>query len=395
MTVLNDSQNKAISKLQQIKVGALFMEPGTGKTLTAIKLIESTQCDYVLFLVPFQTKINLQKEFNKWKFEMNYEIQGIESLSSSDRLYMNLTNKIQKHKSVFLIVDESLKIKNSSAIRTKRILNLSRDCEFKLILNGTPLSKNMVDLWPQMEFLSPKILNMSEVQFKNTFCHYIKYRETNQYGKKGKWQEFIKGYDNVDYLYSLIDPYVFDADLKINKTKQYSTIFYDINANIDRYNELKQSFINSFSDDPDSFLKYTTLMQQAYCDEPSKLEAIKSLVDDKTLIFVKFLRSKDAIYSVYHNAKVFTYGKGSLGLNLQQYNKIIFFDKTFDYAQRDQAEHRIFRIGQDDNVNYYSLTGNVNLESTIDRNIKKKTNLLTHFKELTKTGVDIDWENII
>ena len=32
-----DSQEEAISKLKKYKVGALFMEQGTGKTLTAIR----------------------------------------------------------------------------------------------------------------------------------------------------------------------------------------------------------------------------------------------------------------------------------------------------------------------------------------------------------------------
>lgn len=38
------------------------MEPGTGKTLTALKLIESSKADWVLFMVPFQTKKNLKDE---------------------------------------------------------------------------------------------------------------------------------------------------------------------------------------------------------------------------------------------------------------------------------------------------------------------------------------------
>ena len=35
------NQEKAIKKLSRYKVGALFMEAGTGKTLTACRLIES------------------------------------------------------------------------------------------------------------------------------------------------------------------------------------------------------------------------------------------------------------------------------------------------------------------------------------------------------------------
>ena len=46
---LTSNQQSAISQLRHWKVGALFMEPGTGKTRAAIELIR--QCpdvDYVL-----------------------------------------------------------------------------------------------------------------------------------------------------------------------------------------------------------------------------------------------------------------------------------------------------------------------------------------------------------
>lgn len=101
------------------------------------------------------------------------------------------------------------------------------------------------------------------------------------------------------------------------------------------------------------------------------------------------------IMKKFPQANVISYGKGSFGLNLQQYSKIIFFDKTFDYAQRDQAEHRIYRMGQKEDVTYYDLTGNVNLEHTIDQNIGYKQNLLDEFKKLLNKGDEINWQKII
>ena len=64
MTALNDNQKQDIAKLKKTKVGALFM-PGTGKTRTAIELVKSTDTDFVLWIVPFQTKTNLQDEIKK------------------------------------------------------------------------------------------------------------------------------------------------------------------------------------------------------------------------------------------------------------------------------------------------------------------------------------------
>jgi len=391
---LSADQQSAVEKLNRLKVGALFMRPGTGKTRTAIELIKSSPTDWVLFIAPFRTKTNLAKEIDKWGLNKPYRIEGVESLSSSDRLYLELLEEIKRHDSPFMVVDESLKIKNQNAIRTKRILAISIYAKFKLVLNGTPVSKNLLDLWTQMEFLSPKILKMNQQEFKNTFCHYIRYRKANAWGGVGKWQEFIKNYENLPYLYSLIEPFIFDADLHINKTKQYIQIPYDIDEKFEEYQEIKDQFIDSLSYDPDSYIKAVQAIQHSYCDEPNKLKAIGKIIDDKTLIFTKFIRSQEAIKLEFPRANVISYGTGSYGLNLQQYNKIIFFDKTFDYAQRDQAEHRIYRMGQKDDVTYYDLTGSVNLEKTIDRNIEYKSNLLDEFKLLISGG-ETNWEKII
>lgn len=396
MIAYSDNQQQAIDKLNKLKVGALFMRPGTGKTRVSLALVNSSDCDYCLFIVPFSTKGNLTNEINKWGINCQYDIVGVESLSNSDRIYLETLDKLNHSSEAFIVVDESLKIKNTTARRTKRVLKFADYATYRLVLNGTPVSKNLLDLWPQMEFLSPKILKMNQDQFKDTFCHYIQYRKYKPDGKLGKWQEFIKNYENLEYLYSLIKPYVFDSDLQLNSNKQYVNIDYSIVANREEYMGLRNNLIASLEyGDADSFIKATQAMQHVYCAEPNKLRIIDKLIDDKTIIFTKFIRSQEAVLNKFPQAHVLTYGKGSFGLNLQQYNKIIFFDKTFDYAQRDQAEHRIYRMGQQEDVTYYDLTGDVNLEHTIDQNIDYKQNLLTEFKKLLNKGDEADWQKII
>lgn len=209
--ILSTDQQSAVNKLEKLRVGALFMEPGTGKTLTALKLIESSKADWVLFMVPFQTKQNLQDELDKWSFKMPCRIEGVESLSNSDRLYLELMAEIKKHKRVFMVVDESLKIKNQSAKRTKRIMTLGGLSYYRLVLNGTPISRNVMDLWTQMEFLSPKILKMSFREFKDNFLDWKYYPDTHK--------TIIGEQHNIDALYSLIEPYVFDAKLNLEISK--------------------------------------------------------------------------------------------------------------------------------------------------------------------------------
>ena len=82
---------------------------------------------------------------------------------------MELLNGVESAQVPMVIVDESLKVKNAEAKRTRRILEVGKRAEWKLVLNGTPVSRNLLDMWPQMEFLSPKILGMSLTEYKNTF----------------------------------------------------------------------------------------------------------------------------------------------------------------------------------------------------------------------------------
>ena len=376
---LSADQKRAIAKLKQLRVGALFMEPGTGKTRTALELIKSSATDYVLFMVPYRTKQNLLDEINKWGgLDQPYEIAGIQSISASDSLYIHLINRLKAANKPFMVVDESLLIKNDGAIRTERITQLGKLCYYRLILNGTPISKNILDLWAQMEFLSPKILNMPLEVFKNKFLEYSV--STSPTSEKEK----IIATHNVDYLYSLIEPYVFEAKLKLDiNNNEHDTSYYIVDK--DSYNNTKHSLISSiFGMNGIEFLAVTQKMQQSYSLDPGHIQKLQSLLKEikgKTIIFVKYIRTQAELTARFPQCLVLTYGKGSLGLNLQEYTNIIFYDKTWDYAQIEQAKRRIFRYGQKHNVNYYMMTGDVGLEQLINNNVRRKNNLLDIFKK--------------
>lgn len=389
MNLLLASQIAANDALSSLKVGALFMEAGTGKTRAAMEIIKSVEnVDLVLWLCPFSTKDNLRNEVDKHGgFGCRFEVHGIETLSSSDRTYLALRNLVASHKRPFIVVDESLKIKNWEAKRTKRIIELGLLVEHKLILNGTPLTRDLLDLWPQMEFLSPKILKMGLAEFKNTFCEVV--RKTTHYGNRKKVDEWISDYVNLDHLHSLIDPYVFRYDLRLNVGKQYSSASYTLaDEELEHYKKIRDYFLDPkmlAKLDNNVFLQMIQKMQHSYCCSPDKIAAIEKLATihepAKTIIFCKFIDSATLLTNLFPDHSVLTYGKHALGLNMQHFNTIIYADKTFDYGQRVQSEHRIYRTGQMDDCRYIDLTANVGLEAMIDKNIQRKMSLLQYFKE--------------
>lgn len=394
MKLLN-SQQKAFDKLLKFKVGALFMDAGAGKTRVALELVNSVKdVDLVVWIAPLKTITtgNVINEVSKWGgFNSEVCYYGIESIQASDRIYLELRDRIEKAKNPFLICDESIKIKNFDAKRTKRLLDFSNLCEYKLILNGTPLSKNLLDLWSQMEFLSPKILNMQLVEFKNTFCDYT--RVTKRFGGYKQYtKEYITGYENIDYLYSLIHHYIYECDLNLEVKQSYRSINYSLDEqSMEEYQYLKERYLDDEMlqwKNNNIFLEMTQKMQHTYCCTQEKFDIIKDLFteieESKTIIFCKYILSQEECKRRFPKSLVLSYQKDSLGLNLQDYNNTIYFDKVWDYYLRTQSSRRTWRTGQELDCRYFDLTGNVGLEMLIDRNIHKKIGMVEYFKGKTK-----------
>lgn len=395
------NQIEAQDHLEEWTVGALFMEMGTGKTRTAIEIVNKKDVDLVVWVGPLRTIkpkegiSSVVDEIDKWGgFKCkNVVYIGIETIQSSDRQYLQLYKKISVAWSCFIIVDESLKIKNFEAKRTQRLLELSKMVKYKLILNGTPLSKNLLDLWSQMQFLAPKILNMSMAEFKNTFCCYTKITKT--FGHRSYSKEFITGYENIDYLYSLIRHYIFECDLKLQIKKYYHDIPFVLDdAAKDEYNRIKEKYLDDeelLARNNNIFLEMTSKMQHAYCTSEGKFEALDELfetIDQKdTIIYCRFVVSREACELRYPNATVLSYQKESLGLNLQHLKNTVYFDKIWDLALRNQAGARTFRTGQEEDCRYWDLTGNVGLEKLIDANIIKKIGMVEYFKGKSKEQI--------
>lgn len=394
-------QTSAIDKLNAWKVGALFMEPGTAKTRIAVELANATSPTLVAWVGPLRSikpKDGLPSiidEVNKWGgFNCETIYTGIESISQSDRTYLRLFDKIRTAWNPMIIVDESIKIKNSDAKRTKRMLELAAMTSNKLILNGTPLSKNLLDLKPQMDFLSQKILNMSDAEFKNTFCEYTRVTKFLG-GKRGYTKEFITGYENIDYLYSLIRHYVFECSLTLQVKQYYTEQRYELDEDSKKeYDLIKTKYLDNemlMWKNNNIFIEMTQKMQHVYCITPSKFELLdnyfKEVDESKTIIYCKFIRSREECAKRYPKATVLSYQSEAMSLNLQHLNHTVYFDKTWDYAMRDQSMRRTFRTGQEYDCQYLDLTGNVGLESLINNNIEKKIGMTEYFKGKTKEEI--------
>lgn len=393
---LKDYQTMAINKFSKLKVGALFMDKGTGKTLTTINLIEfnKNNIDLVLWVAPASTINNLKNEIGKWDNLDKYKIMSYETIARSDKKYLDLLELI-KNRRIFLVADESIFIKNEETKSFKRLIKIGEKAKYKLILNGTPIVKNEWDLYNQLYFLSPKIIGMERSEFLNTFFKRIDYKKKNQKAKTiYKISEI-----NIDYLYKLIEPYIikvdFNFDKEINERDFYITSSTNTN---DCYNvskkkikelienyesksimqEINKIIINTSTDinKQKAVADYVKNKQIiVYCHFIEEVEQIKKQIDcliitgktknsERSKIIEEFKQSSKPL--------LFTYGTGSFGLDLQFCNEIVFSGLTFDYGKLDQAKGRIKRIGQKSDIKYTYFKSALPIQNMIDNNISKK-----------------------
>ena len=406
----------AFEKLSRLKVGALFMETGTGKTKIALDLMayKFHKVDYLLWICPCSLKGEIEQERQKWHPELSFDVVGCESLGSSDRIYLETLEKVKSNKT-FIVVDESLKIKNTYAKRTQRIISLGDHAEYKLILNGTPISKNIADLWSQMEFLSPKILNMDKHDFDRRYVRYAEMKTGKTYsdGKPIK-KKVPVGSMNLENLIGLISPYIYESKLEIDSKKHYYTVVYRMSdSEVEGYEKLKNDLFYEGEDLRSlrdiEFYQITTKLQHFYSrciDHKTKLDEILANIDGKAVVFVKYLSSvpegalaitgstKDRQHIIQQfrdgedRVLYITYGCGAYGLNLQFCHNVIFAEHGFDYATRLQAEARIYRMGQTEDVHYWDLECNVGLERLFTKCLWNKSDLLKEVKkEIEKNGI--------
>ena len=393
-------QKEAIKKLSRLKVGALFMEMGTGKTRVALDLMASKahKVKQLLWLCPCSLKGEIEQERAKWQPDLALRVIGIETLSASDKTYLEVLESV-KERSTFCVVDESLKIKNLGAKRTKRILQIGSYCKYRLILNGTPLSKNVLDLWPQMEFLSHKILDMDFRAFKYNYCEFKK--------EPGRRERIVKNY-NLPHLITKIEPYIFDSKLYLDIPKNYKTYKYYIDLSLYRAFKnklfLEEAEYTTGGELMDfSWYKIITKLQRYYTSSEEHHKELQNLIkkiNEQVVIFVKFISSipagalaltgdtkpeyRQGIINKHKNgeqqALYVTYGLGAYGLNLQHCHNVIFAEHSWDYAQRIQAEARIYRMGQTKECNFYDIDCNTGLERLLHDCNNKKEHLADRVK---------------
>ena len=81
----------------------------------------------------------------------------------------------------FFIADESQKIKNDSANRTKIAKELALKAKWKIFITGTPIYNKPKDLFVPLNLIDPNMFG-DKFQFEQRYCGAYKARGSTKYG---------------------------------------------------------------------------------------------------------------------------------------------------------------------------------------------------------------------
>lgn len=173
--------------------GILADEMGLGKTIMTISLLAHLACEKGiwgphLIVVPTSVMLNWETEFLKWcpafkiltyfgsAKERKLKRQGWLKPNSfhvcitTYRLVIQDSKVFKRKKWKYLILDEAHLIKNWKSQRWQTLLNFNS--KRRILLTGTPLQNDLMELWSLMHFLMPHIFQ-SHQEFKDWFCNPI------------------------------------------------------------------------------------------------------------------------------------------------------------------------------------------------------------------------------
>ncbi|KAK6202733.1 SNF2 family N-terminal domain-containing protein [Scheffersomyces amazonensis] len=156
--------------------GILADEMGLGKTIQTISLLAYLACEHHiwgphLIIVPTSVMLNWEMEFKK--FAPGFKVMTYygspqqrankrKGWNNPDAFHICITSyqlvvqdqqSFKRRKWRYMILDEAHNIKNFRSTRWRALLNFNT--ENRLLLTGTPLQNNLMELWSLLYFLMP------------------------------------------------------------------------------------------------------------------------------------------------------------------------------------------------------------------------------------------------
>ncbi len=378
-----------------------------------------------------KSRIKALDDLDKFPFEaLKVAVINYESTWRED-----IFDRLLAYDADLIIADESQRIKTHDAAQSKAMHQLGDKARYKLILSGTPVQNEAVDIFSQYRFLDPTIFGMNFYAFRGRYCvmggfnrkQIVQYRDLDALIKK---EHSIAYRVTKEEALDLPEQTFENRYITLSKKERniYDKLRRDSFAELDGGGTITattvltkllrlQQFTGGFLVEDDA--------ARPQLVSRGKLDALADILQDyvvegkkKLVIFARFIPEVMEIIKLAgdiagkHGMKtVAIYGdikkelRGDIvqqfqtdpdtmvfvgqidtagtGITLTAADTCVYYSGNFNYATYEQSLSRIHRIGQRHPCTYIHLVA----EKTVDELILKS---LAAKEDLAKTIVD-DW----
>lgn len=422
-TELHPYQHRLIHQAKEIPNMGLFMEPGLGKTVTALTIIRESSLGRTLVIAPKRVAESVwAQECQKWShlcalrvaLVMGNPEQRLKALYSSSDIYViNVENVpwLVEHWPAglfdYLVIDESSRFKDPSTKRFKAIKKVLKTFKRRIICTGTPTPQGLGDLWSQIGILDlGQRLEPTLTKFRDKYMYPAeRNRHTNVIYKwavqPGKDKEILNKIGDICFSLKAED-YLTLPKL----TNLYHSIELDKDV-MSKYKELKKEMVSEIDGQQVTAVTAATLANKLlqftsgtlYTEDndrafahSTKIEFLESLIEESgepTLIFYHYKTALEKLQETFPEAQILNDknmqdwrdGKlkillahpqsGGIGLNLQcnagNLAQCVWYDLPWSSENYIQANARIYRQGQTKPVIIHHLVA----AKTVDEQVVK------------------------
>jgi SNF2 family DNA or RNA helicase len=451
---LRDYQQEGLNWLNflyEFKFGGILADDmGLGKTIQTLAHLSRLKEENLLekpslIIMPTSLIANWKNELKKFTPNLNFTVlhgsnrhENFDKIESSDivltsyALIIRDEEILQKHKFLYIILDEAQKIKNP---KTKMAIAIkSLKSTYRLALSGTPIENHLGELWSIYSFLMPGFLDTLS-SFKNFYQTPIE--KEHDFKRQELLNRRIKPFmirrtkERVAHELPSKSEIIKYTQFENKQSKLYESIRVTMEEKV-KEAVSKKGIGSSHITILDALLK----LRQVCCDpsllkideakkvkDSAKLQLFLELIDEllsegrKILVFSQFtsmltiieseIKQKNIAYTKLTGSTInresaiekFTKGDadiflislkaGGVGLNLVEADTVIHYDPWWNPAVENQATDRAHRIGQDKAVFVYKLI----VENTIEQKIlelqKKKQKIQDSIYEQDKGTDDV------
>lgn len=405
-------------------------EPGLGKTLQSIGIVDTASAYPCLVICPSSLKINWQREFEKftnkkalvldnatrtsWPYLLgmgmfsvaivNYEslkkffvwdINGGKTFTLKDVVF---NRDIKIFKSV--IMDESHRLKDPTAQQTMFTRGIVEGKEWRILLSGTPVVNHAQDLVAQLAIMGRLL---SDFGGRGKFLA--------DYGENENLSELsAKLYDTcmirrekAKVLTQLPDKQRTDLHVDISNREEYDLAAADLAAYLREYTECSDREIRRKMR-MEALVKFMTLRSLAskgkvrqatdfirnflangkplivFCSLKEIVKALQKQIPDAVRVtgddsLAEKQASVDAFQSGEAQLIICSIKAAGVGLTLTASSNVAFVEFPWTYADCCQCEDRAHRIGQKNNVNCYYLIGRGTIDPVLYNIIHRKRSI--------------------